>query len=333
MKTISLGLVMTVALCASAALGNDPEPQTTNLEQHTTGTVAPEIADPTTEVLDLELDRDRRFTLPVMVEGSGPYDFMVDTGSEATVVTSGISHALGLPPSGSATLVALASRRPVSLVEVGSMKFGSNEVTDLVSPVLERSNVGADGILGLDSLQDFRVVIDFRDETIAVQNVAEIERSGSDFEIIVRARREFGQLLITGADIEGVRATVIIDTGAQGSIGNTALLDRIRAQRAETVSAKDVNGVMLTGQMSYVRSLVIDRLQLADVPLIFADTPAFDALGLNERPAIALGMNHLRMFDRVAIDFSKQRVMFDVPREIERALRRDRRRGRLSGNR
>ena len=63
------------------------------------------------------------------------------------------------------------------------------------------------------------------------------------------------------------------------------------------------------------------------MPLTFADTAAFAALGLNDTPAISLGMQHLALFDRVAIDFANRRVMFDVPPEIARAMRQNRQRG------
>ena len=43
--------------------------------------------------------------------------------------------------------------------------------------------------------------------------------------------------------------------------------------------------------------------------------PAFEALGLNRKPALLLGMQDLRSFDRVAIDFSTRRILFDLPRE------------------
>lgn len=314
-------------ICPIATLALNPPAvlnATNTTPAQTTEAIAPALADPATEVLTLEEDRARRFTVPVMVQDAGPFDFMIDTGSQATVVTHSIKNSLGLTQSGSATLVALASRRPVELVEVESITLGSHTVYDLVSPVLERSNIGADGIIGLDSLQDFRVLIDFRDETMTVQNVAELENSRRGFEIVVRAREELGQLLITDALIEGVRATVIIDTGAQGSIGNKALLKKVRAKRAAQVTATDVNGVDLVGHISYVRSLRMEGMEISGVPLIFADTPAFDALGLGDRPAISLGMDHLRIFDRVAIDFAESRVLFDVPRDVERALRRSR---------
>ncbi|MFU7528734.1 aspartyl protease family protein [Qipengyuania sp. ASV99] len=289
--------------------------------------VAPNLADPATEVLDLERDAARRLTVPVMIEGAGPYDFMIDTGSQATAVTHQINEGLQLTPFGTATLVGMASSRPVNVVEVDSMTFGSHTIRDLISPVLDRQHVGADGIIGLDSLQDFRVLIDFREETITLQDVSVERGSRSGFEIIVRARQQLGQLLITNAVVEGVSATVIIDTGAQGSIGNLALRERLRNARAQEVTTTDVNGVELVGQLSTVRTLNVGGLQMRNVALAFADTPAFDALGLSDEPVISLGMQHLRLFDRVAIDFASQRILFDVPRDVARELRRQRHTG------
>ncbi|BDI60285.1 aspartyl protease family protein [Qipengyuania nanhaisediminis] len=316
-------LAASLAGSSAASLSVEPPiaPQTPDLEA-----IAPNLSDPATEILELDGDRNNRFTVPVTIEGAGPFDFMIDTGSQATAVTQQINEGLKLTPYGTATLVGMASRRPVDVVEVDTMTFGSHTVRDLVSPVLDRRHVGADGILGLDSLQGLRVLIDFRDETIAVQDVASIENPRSGFEIIVHARQQLGQLLITDALIEGVRATVIIDTGAQSSLGNLALQRRLRNKRAAEVTTTDVNGVDLVGELSVVRSLTIEGMDLRNVPLAFADAPAFEALGLSDEPVLSLGMQHLKMFDRVAIDFSQQRILFDVPRDVARALRRQRNR-------
>lgn len=288
--------------------------------------IAPNLTNPATEILELDQERNNRLTLPVMIDGAGPFDFMIDTGSQATAVTHQINEGLQLTPFGTATLVGMASSRPVNVVELDSITFGSHTIHDILSPVLDAQHVGADGILGLDSLQDFRVLIDFRDDTIAVQDVSTLRGGRRGFEIIVRARQELGQLLITNATVEGVPATVIIDTGAQTSIGNLALRDRITTKRSQEVTTTDVNGVELVGQLSYVRSLNLGGLSMENVSLAFADTPAFEALGLKDQPVISLGMQHLRMFDRVAIDFSSQRILFDVPRDVARALRRQRQR-------
>lgn len=278
------------------------------------------LVDPAAEVLALETERHTRMTLPVLVEGAGPFAFMIDTGSQATAVTHEIRAAADLPSAGTAILVGMASRREVELVDVARIDFGSSSYTDFAAPVLAREHVGADGIIGLDALQDFRVLIDFRKQTIALEDARSKERRGG-FEIVVRARTRLGQLLITDATVEGVRATVIIDTGAQASLGNIALRERIRARRAQDVVTTDVNGVDIVGELAVVRSLSLDGLALTDVPLTFADTPAFAALGLSEQPALAIGMQHLALFDRVAIDFARRRILFDVPADLARALR------------
>ncbi len=309
----------TPATAATAATA--VEPDKTIAEQ----AVAPNLADAGTDILAVEEERNRRFTIPVLIDGAGPFDFMIDTGSQATAVTHEINASLGLNPLGTATLIGMASTRNVEIVEVGSLRVGRHEVLDLVAPVLSRANVGADGIIGLDSLQDFRVLLDFREESIAVQDVSTIRNDRRGFEIVVRARPQLGQLLITDAVVEGVRATVIIDTGAQASLGNSALQERIRAKREQEVVTTDVNGVSITGDLAYVRSLRIEGLALNNVPLAFADAPAFEALGLKDKPALSLGMQHLKLFDRVAIDFSNQRILFDVPRDVAQALRRARR--------
>lgn len=310
----NIGLAAILAAAAPAAADTPPPVDTR------TSAVAAGIIDPAAEVLALEQERFRRFTLPVTVNGTGPFAFMIDTGSQATAITHEIRSALDLAPAGTAVLVGMASRRNVDLANVERIEFGSNSFTDFVAPVLMREHVGADGIIGLDALQDFRVLIDFRNHTIAVEDAA-AKQSSRGFEIIVRARHKLGQLLITDALVEGVRATVIIDTGAQSSLGNIALRDRIRAKRAQAVVTTDVNGVDLIGQLAFVRSLSIQGLALTDVPLTFADTPAFAALGFTDKPVLSLGMQHLALFDRVAIDFARQQVLFDVPQDIARTMR------------
>ncbi len=316
-RFVLAGALAAAALLAAASPSN-AEDRTTAPASATTGG----LVDPQAEVLTLEQERHNRFTLPVMVEGTGPFAFMIDTGSQATAVTHEIRTLANLASAGTATLVGMASRREVEMVDVGRIEFGTNSYTNFAAPVLAREHVGADGIIGLDALQDLRVLIDFRKQTIALQDASDKKTRG--YEIVVRAREKLGQLLITNALVEGVRATVIIDTGAQASLGNIALRDRIRAKREREVVTTDVNGVDMIGHLAFVRSLTIEGLSLSDVPLTFADTPAFASLGLEDEPVLSIGMQHLALFDRVAIDFSRRRILFDVPPDIARAMRQAR---------
>lgn len=270
------------------------------------------IGDAPSDEATLTADRHKRMTVPVTIAGEGPYRFLIDTGAQATVVTHRLVEDLALRRSGTATLVAMGSSRQVETVELDDLEFANRSVSGLISPLLHNSNIGADGILGLDSLQDTRVLIDFRERRMAIAD-AEYEESNSGYEIIVRARKKLGQMIITDARIDGVRAAVVIDTGAQNSIANPVLLRKLRARERHEIVSVDVLGTQLTSRATFLRSLQIGRAEMTNVQIGFADSPIFAALGLSRRPALVLGMNNLRVFDRVAIDFSTRRILFDMP--------------------
>ena len=276
------------------------------------------IGDAPSDEATLTADRHKRMTVPVTIAGEGPYRFLIDTGAQATVVTHQLVEDLALRRSGTATLVAMGSSRQVETVELDDLEFANRSVSGLISPLLHTSNIGADGILGLDSLQDTRVLIDFRERRMAIAD-AEYEESNSGYEIIVRTRKKLGQMIITDARIDGVRAAVVIDTGAQNSIANPVLLRKLRARERHEIVSIDVLGTQLTSRATFLRSLQIGRAEMTNVQIGFADSPIFAALGLSRRPALVLGMNNLRVFDRVAIDFSTKRILFDMPsRRAER---------------
>lgn len=269
------------------------------------------------ELIRLQREANDRVTVPVTIKGQGPFRFMVDTGAQATVVSSELADRLGLTDRSAAVLVGMASKEAVETTEIPQFTLGSREYYIRSAPIVQGSNLGgADGILGLDSLQNQRVLIDFRKQQIFVAD-AKTLGGNVGYEIVVKARRRLGQLIITGARLNGIDTDVIIDTGSQGSVGNVALLDRLRRSRVLGENTMtDVNGRELTAAVKVGKKLEINNLTLSEFPIMFADTPAFESLGLNDEPALILGINELKMFRRVAIDFTKQQILFDLPRNV-----------------
>lgn len=266
------------------------------------------------EIVQMEDERYRRMTVPVTIMGEGPFRFMIDTGAEATVLSHTLADRLQLAGRKAATLVGMASSRPVETTRLPEISFGSRSRINALAVLVEGRNIGgADGILGLDSLQDSRVLLDFVDRRIHVANARDL--GGNDgYDIVVRARRAGNQLIITRARLDRVRTAIVVDTGAQGSVGNAALARRLRrARQSGEAEMTDINGVQVAGLLRTVRSLDIGRARLADFEITFADSPLFAALELEDEPALVLGMNALRAFERVAIDFPTRRVLFDLP--------------------
>ena len=286
---------------------------------------------PVIETIAMEIERYRRMTVEVTIGGQGPFNFMVDTGAQATVLSRALADQLELHDRDNATLVAMASTREVQTALVPDFTLGERTMTIRTAPLVEAMHIGdADGILGLDALQDSKVLLDFaRGEMHVVETLPD---GASSYDIVVRARDRLGQLIIHRAEIDGVSVDVIIDTGAQGSVGNRSLERRLRnRQSLEDAEMTDVNGVTVTGQTRVARRLQLGRVYVNNVAISFADSPTFAALDLEGRPALILGMSELRVFERVAIDFHTRRVLFDLPGDVplDAAFRFNRRASRL----
>jgi predicted aspartyl protease len=266
-----------------------------------------------TDIIDGRTDGHDRLTVPVQIGAHGPYRFLVDTGAQNTVLSRSIATEMALPLGRQHRLVGVAGTQMVDTVQIEQIDLGRRSYFDLLAPLLDRDNIGADGILGIDSLQQQRVLIDFRRNIIAVDD-AQTLGGNRGYEIVVTARRRSGQLIMTDATLDGIRMNVVIDTGAETSIGNRALQRAMARRRSvEQTVLHSVTGQQITADLSMGRKLDIGQISFVNVQIAYADSPAFAALGLNNRPTLLLGIRDLRALDRVAIDFSTRRIYFDVP--------------------
>ncbi|QGN53861.1 retroviral-like aspartic protease family protein [Novosphingobium sp. Gsoil 351] len=265
------------------------------------------------DVIKAVRDSSDRMTVPVRIGNNGPYDFLIDTGAERTVLARGLADRLGLVPSGRATMVGVAGSLAVDLVDVAEVKLGSRSFYDLSAPLLEGQHIGADGIIGLDGLQNQRVLIDFKRNLIAVATARELG-GNNGYEIVVRARRRGDQLIMTNALVDGIKTDVVIDTGAQGTIGNRALQRAMARRRApERTTLTSVTGQEIAADLVFARRVTIGNLDFSNLAMMFADAPPFERLNLGDKPALLLGMGQLRAFQRVAIDFQEKKILFDLP--------------------
>lgn len=286
---------------------------TANLAQDTAGGAPAPVAPGNIDVLKTTAEEFNRVTVPVTVEGQGPYRFMIDTGAQATVLSRELADQIGVADRKTATLVGMSSRAQTEVAPVMELGLGSRLFYIETVPLVAQDNIGsADGILGIDSLQEQRVLLDFKARTFSVADAGTL---GGDkgYDIIVRARRVLGQLVITDAELDGVKVAVIVGTGAQGSVGNLALQEKLRGRPLDDAHMTDINGDMQTSSVKLAKSISIGRVNVNNIAVAFVDSPTFKELGLDDKPAMVLGMNELRLFKRVAIDFKERKVLFDLP--------------------
>lgn len=265
--------------------------------------------------IDASADRVARMTVPVRLNGAGPYGFVVDTGATATVVSDKVAAALALPSGPTRPLHSATGTVEVPIATIASMEVGGLSRAGVGAAVIGEGGLGAEGMLGIDSLADRRVVINFRTSSMSVgpargpQAAREADPPGT---IVVLARRKAGQLILTEARYRGQRIDVVIDTGAAYSIGNAALMRLVMAKEVQPVGSTvtSVTGQTAPVEMAVIPELSVGTIVLGNVPAAFGDLECFRRFGLGKRPALLLGMNALRLFERVAIDFGRRQVSF-----------------------
>ena len=310
--SVSWKFLVAVALAAPAAA----QPATTVMD----AIPGPPEIDRTTITEDIAFKKDRhdRMTVPVRVGGRG-YRFLVDTGADRTAVSTAVAAELGLTSGPMATLHSVTGVTPVRTANVPRLELTHNRVRSVEAPLLERMHMGADGILGVDSLRSQRVLFDFRTRMISiVPSARRIEREDKDA-IVVSGRLKRGHLIVTSARANDVPLTVVLDTGSEMTMGNAALRAKLEARRrlgaGERVEMMSVTGKLLVGEAFKLKRVEIGDVVLKDLVILFSDAPIFRSLNLENRPAVLFGMNAMRSFDRVSIDFARKQLRMVVPQQ------------------
>jgi predicted aspartyl protease len=278
------------------------------------------------------LDRIGRVMTNVMVNGKGPFRFVIDTGASRSTLAPHLARALGLQHSvgrnvmlNGVTGVAEVPTVAVDSIEIGDLKFQNQDL-----PVIFTSIMGnADGILGVAGFHDQRIDVDFKRDRVSV--VASNGRRPHYSMVTARAHRNDNGLMIVDVRVgRRIKAKAVIDTGAERTLGNLALqnaLNKNRRRKREPVAAV-VHGAtpdIADGDVQQIREATIGDMTLTNLEVIFADFHVFKLWGLHQEPALLVGMDMLGVLERLVIDYRRNEVsMYGERASAIRTVRADR---------
>ncbi|WP_288459553.1 aspartyl protease family protein [uncultured Sphingomonas sp.] len=273
------------------------------------------------------LTADTRMTVPVRVAGEGPFPFVIDTGAQRSVISRQLARRLGLAAGPRVRLIAMSGTGEADTVivprlSVDTVAAGTLGGERIEAPAIDHALLGAPGMLGIDTLQGRRLAIDFVAErmTVTPSSAEGRTRRAAADEIVIQARNLYGQLVVTQASVAGRKVRVILDTGTSISIGNAALR-RLLGKR-DPIASETFTGVLgqpMTGDYAIVRAMTLGSATIQTLPVAFAEAAPFRAFGLADKPAILLGMDALRLFRRVEIDFARRELRLSMPRQATAA--------------
>lgn len=111
--------------------------------------------------------------IPVHINDSGPFDFVLDTGATYTCVDGSLADSLDLPDQagqvGFGAGIGTSGR--VQLVSIDSLRIGNVRAYDLTACALDlaslqQANLDISGLVGLNFLKEFQILLDFEREVV-----------------------------------------------------------------------------------------------------------------------------------------------------------------------
>ena len=105
------------------------------------------------------------------VNGTGPFIFLLDTGSTHTVIDPGLARQLQAPVIGEASLVTVSDVRKDRLARLREIRVGDSGVSELGAIIDRMDEIklrapGIRGVLGEDFLSEFDFLIDYHARTL-----------------------------------------------------------------------------------------------------------------------------------------------------------------------
>ncbi len=241
--------------------------------------------------------------VPVILNGQGPYRFLLDTGSGRSAITRTLAERLGLEFTGRTRMVTPSGSRAIPLARVRRMRLGAAEAFDVLAMVLSDDDLGArgdvDGLVGQDVLGGTVFTIDYGRRLLVwgrggVRTV--------DPGVRLPLSSEDGRLLVELPQARGAPPLRLVPDSGADSLVFFEADDRV----SPAMTPVDAVGLRTLSGRRVARRVVVDALDVGDVRL--RDQMAL----VVERPGGAAREDARRLGDGLLPLHVFEQVSFDV---------------------
>jgi predicted aspartyl protease len=219
----------------------------------------------------LEVLHDGLVLVPVLVNGSGPYPFLLDTGGASTIVSDTLARRLRLPSAGSHRIDTVSGSRTVGISRVDELRLGGETFTgadvlwmDLAS--VQAGDARIQGVIGQDLLRTRSFVIDYESRRLTfdpagVLDGQRLPLEWSDGRPLVRAVAHHAGRRADRQTSAALR--FVIDSGGS----HVVLFDRPAAQQLLHALRRGVTVEMTMATHAGsrpVKTATVDRVELTE---------------------------------------------------------------------
>jgi len=263
-----------------------------------------------------------RLVTDVFINGQGPFSFLIDTASSRSLIFEHVRTQLSLAPSQPEHLVVYGINDVIEALPVkpDTLTIAGEAIHGLTLAVLpDAASAGPDGVLGVDVLSRYFVVLDH--DAMRIRLLP----SGADSERLFEA---WPQALLTAQTLKnmsvrfwylktsfnGHNFTSLFDLGASFTLLNWNAAEVLGVHKRDFL-AKGVPPDGLQDVLGKTSPAVrMDNVDVRlpgehwdDHPVVVADAPVFRYFSTDDRPAAIVGLSLLGN-NSLAIDFAGGRL-------------------------
>jgi hypothetical protein len=259
--------------------------------------------------------------IPVKINNAGPFDFMVDTGSQLNVIDPALAAQLDLKSQGTVGLVSTAAWSQAPVAQLDSLQAGSQRVSKPLVVVQDLGPIQAAdprirGVLGENFLAHFDVLIDYERRLLCLDQTKIMEENirGERIPLVPPKHPEtevpFSQRLVVSVNLSdtGTRPILLqVDSGSDGPIlyaGNREL--ELPLLKRAKLQGPEVNDTRRTFAVLPPQDMRLGSRVVRKVPFV---TPANRSQNPPDREED--GILATVLFQRVYVSHSDHFVIFD----------------------
>jgi Aspartyl protease len=259
-----------------------------------------------------------QMVVEVSINHSGRYNFLLDTGTQMTMIDPALASSLQLPEYGNARVAGVGVNASASFSQIALVEAGQHKVTDLKVLVYKLSNLQASGltiqgILGEDFLERFDMLIDNVHKLMCLDSSGNMRADVRGRQIALVTRSEIADgaalpnLIIVEARLSDATRPVrlLLDSGANGAIlFNSA--EYLNPPQRGHVLGTGVDGRGLIFSTLPPQDVKIGSLRLPRVPFFSRAGTQKDSLAKGFDGVLSLGI-----FRRIFINHAEHFAVLD----------------------
>ena len=251
--------------------------------------------------------------IPVQVNGSGPFTFILDTGAGTTLLTPSLANSSGVTITGTKKGQTAGGAVEVSLGVVDSLGVCDLKREKIDIAVHDLSQIGRavgaplDGDLGYNFFKDLRLTIDFASSELGFEDPRRCEYSGPPplVSVPIQLAHPAKPLILVPVHLNDRGPyQFALDTGTSTSTISAAVA-RDLGLPMQAMGNVTTGGAAISMTASRADSLRIDRASIRDLDLAVGDFLEMLSQAIGRKLDGIVGYNFLRNF-RVAIDYPNE---------------------------